>query len=119
MPTGPDGELLINKYLQCAKYPEIFGGGDCVCLQDQSLDKVGVYAVRENPVLYHNLMGSLDETGLHAFDPGGEYLLIFNMGDGTGILRKKTVVLEGRLVFLIKNYIDRRFMTKFKSRECF
>jgi hypothetical protein len=39
------------------------------------------------------------------------------MGDGTGILRKKKLVLGGRLAFIIKNYIDRRFMKQFKSIE--
>jgi len=115
--TGPDGELLVNKYLQCTKYSEIFGGGDCIYFVDQPLDKVGVYAVRENQILYHNLMASLDKTDLQAFDPGGEYLLIFNMGNGTGILQKKKLVLEGRIAFIIKNYIDRKFMKKFKSIE--
>ncbi len=117
LPTGPDGELLANRYLQCTKYFEIFGGGDCIYFADQPLNKVGVYAVRENPILYHNLMASLDKTDLQTFDPGGEYLLIFNMGDGTGILRKKKLVLGGRLAFIAKNYIDRRFMKKFKSIE--
>ncbi len=74
LPTGPDGELLVNRYLQCMKYPEIFGGGDCVYFAYQPLDKVGVYAVRENQILYHNLMASLDKTELQDFDPGGEYL---------------------------------------------
>ena len=115
--TGPDGELLVNKFLQSTKYSEIFGGGDCICFADQPLDKVGVYAVREGQILYHNLMASLDKTELQSFDPGGEYLLIFNMGNSTGILRKKKLVMEGRIVFIIKNYIDRRFMKKFKSIE--
>ncbi len=117
LPTGPDGELLVNKYLQCTTHAGIFGGGDCAYFRDQPLDKVGVYAVRENPVLFHNLMASLDETDLHSFDPGREYLLIFNMGDGTGVLRKKRLVLGGRLAFFIKNYIDRSFMKKFQSVE--
>jgi NADH dehydrogenase FAD-containing subunit len=117
LPTGPNGELLVNKYLQCTTHTEIFGGGDCVYCADRPLDKVGVYAVRENPVLYHNLMASLDETDLQTFEPGGEYLLIFNMGDGTGILRKKRMVMGGRIAFIIKNCIDRRFMRKFKSLE--
>ena len=117
LPTGPDGELLVNKYLQCTKHPEIFGGGDCIYFAYQPLDKVGVYAVRENQILYHNLMASLDKTNLQDFDPGGEYLLIFNMGNGTGIMQKKKLVLGGRLAFTIKNYIDRRFMKKFKSTE--
>jgi len=70
--------LLVNKYLQCTAHPEIFGGGRCIYFKDRPLDKVGVYAVRQNPVLYQNLMASLEETVLQPFDPGGgitEYLI--------------------------------------------
>ena len=117
LPTGPDGGLLVNRYLQNTEYPEIFGGGDCIYFKDRPLDKVGVYAVRENPVLYHNLMASLEKTNLMPFDPGGDYLIVFNMGDGTGVLRKKWLVFGGRLAFKIKDYIDRKFMRKFQSIE--
>jgi len=80
LPTGPDGGLLVNQFLQSTQYPEMFGGGDCIYFQPQPLDKVGVYAVRENPVLFHNLMATLENTALQPFDPGGAYLLIFNLG---------------------------------------
>ncbi len=117
LPTGPDGGLLVNKYLQSTKHPEIFGGGDCIYFKNQPLDKVGVYAVRENPVLYHNLMAALEEKDLQPFEPGGDYLLIFNMGNDTGILRKRWFIIEGKLAFIIKDYIDRKFMRKFQSIE--
>ncbi|MFC1494021.1 NAD(P)/FAD-dependent oxidoreductase [Thermodesulfobacteriota bacterium] len=117
LPTGPDGGLLVNEYLQCAEYPEMFGGGDCIYFQDQPLDKVGVYAVRQNPVLLHNIMAQLEGSELQPFDPGGDYLLIFNMGDGTGVFQKKRVTFGGRLAFIIKDYIDRRFMKKFQAIE--
>lgn len=117
LPTGPDGGLRVNTYLQSTAYPEIFGGGDCIYFEDGPLDKVGVYAVRENPVLYHNLMASLDGTELMPFDPGGDYLLIFNMGDGTGVLRKRRLVFGGRLAFAVKDYIDRKFIKKFQAIE--
>ena len=117
LPTGPDGGLLVNKYLQSTAYPDIFGGGDCIYFKDQPLDKVGVYAVRENPILYHNIMASMEETSLQSFDPGGDYLLIFNMGDNTGVLCKKGIVFDGRLAFKIKDYIDRKFMNKFQKME--
>ena len=115
--TGPDGGLLVNQYLQCTEYPEIFGGGDCIYFKNQPLDKVGVYAVRENPVLYQDLMASFEGRALQSFDPGGDYLLIFIMGDGTGVLRKKWLTFDGRLAFRIKDYIDRRFMNKFQKIE--
>ncbi len=117
LPTGLDGGLLVNKYLQSTQYPEIFGGGDCICFQDLPLDKVGVYAVRQNPVLYHNLMAALQEEELMPFDPGGDYLLIFNLGDGTGVLRKNQLLFGGRLAFRIKDYIDRKFIKKFQAIE--
>jgi NADH dehydrogenase FAD-containing subunit len=117
LPTGPDSGLLVNRYLQCPEYPEIFGGGDCIYFEDQPLDKVGVYAVRENPVLYHNLMASLEDGDLMPFDPGGSYLLIFNVGGSKGILGKNSLMFDGRLAFWIKDYIDRKFMRKFQELE--
>ena len=115
--TGPEGGLLVNEYLQSVEYPEIFGGGDCIYFQNQPLDKVGVYAVRENPVLLHNLRAALEGKPLQSFDPGGDYLLIFNLGDNTGIFRKKCMLFGGRLAFLVKDYIDRKFMKKFQALE--
>jgi hypothetical protein len=41
-------------------------------------------------------------------------MLIFNMGNGRGILWKKNFVWEGRTAFLLKDYIDRKFMQKFQ-----
>jgi len=115
LPTGPDGGLLVNELLQSTEYSNIFGGGDCIYFQPQPLDKVGVYAVRENPVLYHNLMATLDATGLQSFNPGGEYLLIYNCGGGIGIFCKWSIIFSGRLAFWIKDYIDRKFIRTFQS----
>jgi NADH dehydrogenase FAD-containing subunit len=115
VPTGPDGGLLVNRFLQSPKFPEIFGGGDCISFQPQALDKVGVYAVRENPILYHNLKACLQGEELQPFDPGGEYLLIFNLGSGRGVLRKKWLLLTGRAAFWIKDWIDKKFMARFQK----
>jgi len=117
IPTGPDGGMLVNRYLQSTEYSNIFGGGDCIYFEDGPLDKVGVYAVRQNPILYHNIMAALDGTALKPFDPGGEYLLIFNLGDGTGIFYKWGIQFGGRLAFRIKDHIDRRFMRDFQAIE--
>jgi NADH dehydrogenase FAD-containing subunit len=115
LPTGPDGGLIVNEYLQSTAHANIFGGGDCIYFQPQPLDKVGVYAVRENPVLYHNLMAALDGKDLKPFDPGGKYLLIYNLGSGIGIFCKWSFIFSGKLAFTIKDYIDRKFMTKFQA----
>ena len=117
LPTGPDGGLLVNQYLQCEQYPQIFGGGDCIYFEPRPLDKVGVYAVRQNPILYANLMAALEDRPLQAFDPGGDYLLIFNLGSGQGVLQKRWLLMGGKPAFFIKDYIDRKFMRKFQAIE--
>jgi len=117
LPIGPDGGLLVNSYLQGTRHPELFGGGDCIALEGNALAKVGVYAVRQNPVLFHNVKAALEGEPLHPFDEVGDYMLIMNMGDGTGIVWKKGRVWAGRLAFLLKDLIDRRFMAKFQVCE--
>lgn len=114
LPVGENGGLLVNDFLQSVAYPQIFGGGDCISFRQRPLDKVGVYAVRQNPVLLHNLMAVLGGNALQPFDPGGDYLLIVNLGDGRGILRKKNFIWTGKFAFYLKDYIDRRFMKKFQ-----
>ncbi len=115
--TGPDGGMKVNRFLQSTQYPEIFGGGDCIYFQDTPLDKVGVYAVRENPVLFANIEARLNGGELMPFDPGGDYLLIFNLGGGVGVLKKRWLEFGGRAAFMIKDYIDRRFMKEFQAIE--
>jgi len=117
IPTGPDGGLLVNSFLQSTAHLEMFGGGDCVSFADRPLAKVGVYAVRQNPILYHNLLAALEGKDMKAFMPQKDYMLIFNMGNGRGILWKKNFVWEGRLAFLLKDYIDRKFMKKFQVAD--
>ncbi|MFP3868702.1 MAG: NAD(P)/FAD-dependent oxidoreductase [Desulfobacteraceae bacterium] len=114
LPAGPEGGLLVNDYLQSIAYPDIFGGGDCINLVSRPLDKVGVYAVRQNPILFHNLMAALEGRNLQPFDPGGDYLLIFNLGNGRAIFCRKNLILDGRLAFYLKDYIDRKFMRKYQ-----
>ncbi len=114
LPTGPDGGMLVNAQLQSVAHANIFGGGDCVSLEGRALAKVGVYAVRENPILFNNILVALEGGEMMAFSPQPRYLLIFNMGNGRGIFWKNNWIWEGRLAFLLKDYIDRRFMRKFQ-----
>jgi NADH dehydrogenase FAD-containing subunit len=114
LPTGKDGGLLVNDSLQCVDHPELFGGGDCVSLEGSPLARVGVYAVRQNRPLHRNLSAFLEGRPLQRFDPGGDYLLILNLGDRMGLFRRKGIVWSGRLAFHLKDYLDTRFMRKFQ-----
>ena len=119
MATGPDGGLAVNERLQALGHPEVFGGGDCIWFTPKPLARAGVYAVRQGPVLAHNVERALagDHAGLRRFRPGGDYLLLLNLGDGTALFRRRVagvpVVVRARWAWKLKDRIDRRFMAAF------
>jgi NADH dehydrogenase FAD-containing subunit len=114
LPIGPDGGLLVDRYLRSTAWPEIFGGGDCISFEPRPLAKVGVYAVRQNMILHHNILAALNSGTMTPFEPQKDFLLIFNMGDGRAILIKKNFVWDGRSAWWLKDRIDRAFMRKFQ-----
>jgi NADH dehydrogenase FAD-containing subunit len=114
LPTGETRGLLVNKYLQSVAHPEVFGGGDCIDLEGSSLAKVGVYAVRQNRILFQNLLAVLDGGPLQEFRPQRRFLLILNLGDGTGLLHRANVTVRGKMFFRLKDYIDQKFMRNFQ-----
>ena len=116
LPVSQDGGLRVNQYLQCVSEPEIFGGGDCISFTPRPLARVGVYAVRQGPVLCRNLLASLTGGLLQGFNPQSRYLSILNMGDDRGILSWRSLILSGRLAFRLKDYIDRAFMKRFQAK---
>jgi len=115
IPTGPDRAMVVNRFLQSETYPEIFGGGDTIHFSEHPVDKVGVYAVRQNPVLLHNLEAALDGGDFQIFTPQESYLLIFNLGGKAGVFRKGKITFNGKPAFLIKDYIDRKFIKNFQE----
>ena len=114
LPAGQDGGMLVNKFLQSVAYPELFGGGDCISFEPRPLAKVGVYAVRQNPILLHNLLNTLNGGALQEFIPQDTFLLALNMGDGTAVVRWHSLVWGGKPGFALKNYLDRKFMKTFQ-----
>ena len=58
--------------------------------------------------------GRIGKAPKSTFTPSGKYLLILNMGDGSGILCKHRWVWNGCWSFLLKDFIDRRFMRRFQ-----
>lgn len=115
MAVGPGGGMPVNRYLQNAGHPELFGGGDCIDFLEKPLARLGVFAVRQNPVLRHNLMAALEGGEFTAFKPQSKYMLICNMGDGTGLLWRDRFVRMNRPALWLKNFIDKRFVAKHQA----
>lgn len=117
LPTDDSGALLVTPQLRSVEYPEVFGGGDCIALEGQKLEKVGVHAVDEAPVLCHNLPAALEGSDMTAFHPRRHYMLILNMGDGRGIATKWGLTFDTRVALWMKDRIDRAFMKKYQMNE--
>ncbi len=113
--TGPDGGLLVNRFLQTPAFPEIFGGGDCISFAPRPLARVGVHAVRQGPVLLNNLLARLNGGSPYPFEPQAGYLVILNLGGGYGIFSRGAIRFGGRSAFWIKDFIDKRFMLKYRE----
>jgi NADH dehydrogenase FAD-containing subunit len=115
LPLAPDGSLSVNAFLQSPGSPAVFGGGDCVAFDGMPLARVGVYAVRQGPILYANLRAYLEGRPLVPFRPQKRFLQIMNLGDGTGVLVRGGFAWHGRLPWRIKDLIDRRFVAGFQQ----
>ena len=115
LPVGPCGGLWVDGALRSVADARIFGGGDAISFRGIGLPKLGVYAIRQGPVLYHNLQAVLRGEPLRRYDPQKRFLYVLNLGDGTGLAVYGPLMWRGRLAWKLKNYIDRRFMHEYDA----
>jgi NADH dehydrogenase FAD-containing subunit len=116
LPVGPCGGLWVDRTLRSVADARIFGGGDMISYRGVGLPKLGVFAIRQGPVLYHNLQAVLRGEPLRPYRPQKRFLYVLNFGDGTGLAVYGPLVWRGRLAWKLKDYIDRRFMAEYDSR---
>ncbi len=110
------GFLLVNSNLQSVQHPEIFGAGDCVSMAHYpTLAKNGVYAVRQGPVLWDNLKNWLNGNTLKPFKPQEKFIAILSTGGGEAFLTYGDFSIHGKIPWKIKQYIDRKFMSRYKD----
>jgi selenide, water dikinase len=113
--TDERGFVRIRSTLQSVGHDDVFAVGDCAAwTAGPGLAKAGVYAVRQGPVLAHNLMARARGARLRAYRPQHDFLSLLNLGDGRAIGTKWGVSAEGRSLFALKDWIDRRFVRHFQ-----
>ena len=111
--TGDDGALWVDRHLRSPNDHRVFGGGDAVAFRGGRLPQFGVYAVRQGPVLYHNLQAALRREPLSSYRPQGHYLYVLDLGDGTGLAIYGPLTVRGRPALWLKRLIDRRFVREY------
>jgi len=107
-----DGFINVRADLRSVDDANVFAVGDCAHLTHAPRPKAGVFAVREAPVLLHNLRASLSGASLMDYHPQADYLKLISMGDKSAIGHKHLFALSGRRVWSLKDHIDRTFMAR-------
>lgn len=112
-----DDGLWINEYLQSVTDPRIFGGGDSVAFKGEPLTRLGVFAIRQGPVLFHNLQAFLRGEPMREFKPQPVFLYILNLGNYEGLAIWGPLVWQGKGAWKLKDYIDVKFMKEYQYPE--
>ncbi len=115
VPKDPRGYFLVDDTLRAVGGSPVFGAGDCVGIAGYpDLAKAGVYAVRESPVLAHNLRAALDGGSSRRYRPQKSYLALMNSADGWALWRWHALTGHSRLAWRLKDRIDRGFMQRYR-----
>ena len=108
-----DGFVTVDPMLRSVSHPEVFASGDCAHMAQSPRPKAGVFAVRQAPVLHHNLRAALSGGTLRAFHPQRDYLKLVSLGGQAALADKWGLPLAGPALWRLKDRIDRKFMRMF------
>ena len=108
------GFVRVGPSLQSSD-PLIFAVGDCAHLSHAPRPKAGVFAVREAPVLFHNLRAALTGGAMKPYHPQRDYLKLVSTGGRGAVADKFGLRSGGAWLWRVKDRIDRRFMAMFTA----
>ncbi len=108
------GFVTVGPTLQSSD-PLIFAAGDCADLSHAPRPKAGVFAVREAPILHHNLRAALTGAAMKPYQPQRDYLKLVSTGGRGAVADKFGLRFGGAWLWRIKDRIDRNFMAMFTT----
>jgi selenide,water dikinase len=116
LPHDDEGFLLVDRKLRAVGELPVWGAGDCIAIAKRPrLPRSGVQAVRQGPVLLHNLRAALGSGRARRFHPRKVSLALLGTSDGRALLRRGRFQWYGRSAWWLKERIDRRFVTRFAA----
>jgi NADH dehydrogenase FAD-containing subunit len=122
--TLEKGFIQVNNYLQSTSHPNVFAAGDCISFKGNLLPKAGVYAVREGPILTKNILKYVNQLRkpenkieLTEYHPQQNFLKLINFGDGRAAGDYYGWAYKGKIMWKLKDYIDKGFMNTFPMAQ--
>ena len=109
------GFVRVDDDLRSPSHAQVFAAGDLASMDNYTLPKSGVYAVRQGPYLAENLRRAATGQPLRAYRPQKQTLALITTGDRYAIAARGTLSLAGGWVWRWKDWIDRRWMRKYQE----
>jgi selenide,water dikinase len=108
------GFVQVDKTLQSLSHENVFAVGDVAALRD-SRPKSGVFAVRQGPILAHNLRAAATGKALRPYRAQKNFLGLISTGDRYAVASRGNWSHESSWLWTMKDWIDRKFMRKFSE----
>jgi len=108
------GFVAVDACQRSTSHSHVFAAGDVSSRIDRTLARSGVYAVRAGPVLAMNLAAALAGLPLKEHQPPQHTLNLISCGDRSAIASWGRFSAQGRWVWRIKDWIDRRFLRRYR-----
>ena len=108
------GFIAVDEYQRSTSHQWVFAAGDVSTRMDQTLARSGVYAVRAGPALAYNLAAATRGSALQPHKPPQATLNLIACGDPFAIGTWGRFSAQGRWVWWLKDWIDRRFMARLR-----
>ena len=114
--TDDDGFVEIDETLRSVSHPDIFACGDCATQRGARYPRSGVYAVRHGELMARNLHRLVKGEPLEPYVPQKNALMLLSCGSRYAIAQRGAWTAEGRLLWWLKDRIDRRWIRRLGAK---
>ena len=105
-----NGFVAVNDKQQSVSHPNVFAVGDVATRIDKYVAHSGVHSVHGGAVEANNLLAYLKDSVMKSYQPKSRTLYLLSCGDKYAIGSWGNINLQGRWVWHLKKYIDKRFI---------
>ena len=111
------GFITVDDYLLSINEKNIFVTGDACSIKDNHRPKSGVMAVRQGEILKENIFFKLTGKKLTKFKPQQNWLYLIGTYQNYALLNYFFISVHSKWCWMLKVWIDRNFINKFKFND--